>query len=54
MTISAGLDEGRRPVTTLTGQLMDQAALLGVLNTLYSYYQLPLLSVEFIAVDDIP
>ena len=54
MTISTGLDESRHPVTTLTGQLVDQAALLGVLNTLYNYYQLPLLSVECIAVDDIP
>jgi hypothetical protein len=33
------------PVTELTGQLMDQAALYGVLVTLYNL-GLPLLSVE--------
>lgn len=32
-------------VTTLEGQLIDQAALMGVLNTLYNY-QYALLSVE--------
>lgn len=32
-------------ITTLTGQLIDQAALMGVLNTLYDY-QYTLLSVE--------
>ncbi len=33
------------PVTTLWGRLLDQAALYGVLNTLYDL-RLPLLSVE--------
>jgi hypothetical protein len=28
--------------------LLDQAALLGVLTTLYDYYHSPLLSVEFL------
>jgi hypothetical protein len=33
-------------VTTLVGRLSDQAALMGVLDTLYNYYRCPLLSVE--------
>ena len=37
--------EGTRPVTTLTGPLADQAALLGVLNALYNWHY-PLLYVE--------
>jgi len=35
------------PVTTLAGLLIDQAALLGVLNTLYNW-RYPLLSVEYL------
>jgi len=35
-------------VTTLVGRLGDQAALMGVLDTLYNYYHCPLLSVEFL------
>ena len=35
------------PVTTLKGQLIDQAALLGVLNTLYNWHY-PLLAVEYL------
>ena len=34
-------------VTTLRGDLLDQAALAGVLNTLYNLH-LPLLSVEYL------
>jgi len=37
-----------RAITTLRGRLLDQAALYGVLNTLYDL-RLPLLSVECIA-----
>jgi len=37
-------------ITTLTGQLADQAALFGVLNALYNM-RMPLLKVEFISVD---
>ena len=37
--------EGKNPVTTLSGQLIDQAALFGVLNALYDL-RLPLLSVD--------
>lgn len=35
------------PVTTLTGPLSDQAALLGTLNALYDMHY-PLLSVEYL------
>ena len=38
----------RKPVASLQGPLLDQAALLGVLNTLYDLH-LPLLSVEYLA-----
>ena len=37
-------------ITTLTGQLADQAALFGVLNALYNM-RMPLLKVECISVD---
>jgi hypothetical protein len=47
MTITTN-QEDESLVTTLTGRLLDQAALLGVLNTLYDYYHAPLLSVEFL------
>ncbi len=35
----------KRPLTTLTGQVTDQAALMGILNHLYDL-QLPIVSVE--------
>lgn len=38
---------GRYAVTMLTGRLTDQAALFGVLNTLYDL-GLPLLSVDYL------
>jgi hypothetical protein len=38
-------DEGQWTVTTLSGQAVDQAALMGLLNSLYDL-GLPLLSVE--------
>ena len=47
MTITTDDREGEAPVTTLSGWLRDQAALLGVLNTLYDLH-LPLLSVEYL------
>ena len=37
-------------ITTLTGPLIDQAALLGVLNGLYTF-GLPLLSVECLSIE---
>jgi len=39
--------EAEYPVAILHGQLLDQAALLGVLSALYSLH-LPLVSVEYI------
>jgi hypothetical protein len=45
MTICRAMVEGESPVTTLEGELSDQAALAGVLNTLYDLH-LTLLSVK--------
>jgi hypothetical protein len=39
--------KGDSPVTTLSGELPDQAALQGVLNTLYNFHY-PLLSVRYL------
>jgi hypothetical protein len=44
MTIDLVREEARPPVTTLKGELSDQAALAGILNTLYELH-LPILSV---------
>ena len=52
MTITLTSEMDQPPVTTLTGSLQDQAALLGVLTTLYDLLRLPLLSVEYLADDD--
>jgi len=40
------------PVTTLMGRLIDQADLLGVLNTLYGMLRLPILLVECVSIGD--
>jgi hypothetical protein len=45
MAITVGPLEAEPPVSTLLGDLPDQAALAGVLSTLYELH-LPLLSVE--------
>ena len=45
MTITERSSEAEPSVTTLSGELADQAALAGVLNTLYELH-LPVLSVE--------
>ena len=45
MTITVRQATGQEPVTTLTGEVTDQAALLGMLNTLYDM-GFPLLKVE--------
>jgi hypothetical protein len=45
LTISLDTERGPHPVTTLTGELMDQAALAGVLDRLYNLL-MPLISVE--------
>ncbi len=39
--------EGAEPQSTLTGRVEDQAALFGVLNTLYDYCY-PLLDVKYV------
>jgi hypothetical protein len=45
MTLHLTTEEDRLPVTTLRGELSDQAALAGVLNTLFELH-LPILSVH--------
>jgi hypothetical protein len=45
MSICQAAAEGDVPVTTLEGELADQAALAGVINTLYELH-LPILLVE--------
>jgi hypothetical protein len=45
MTVIPSSQADVAPETTLTGRLLDQATLFGVLNTLYDLH-LPLLSVE--------
>jgi hypothetical protein len=47
MTIEVSEQEEGAREATLVGRLADQAALLGVLNTLYGLH-LPLLSVEYV------
>jgi hypothetical protein len=45
-----GGDPGRPPVTTVVGQVADQAALAGLLNLAYSL-GMPLLSVTYLGSD---
>ena len=45
MTITECPPQAESPVTTLLGELSDQAALAGVINTLYELH-LPLLTVK--------
>jgi hypothetical protein len=45
MSITVRQAASQQPVTTLTGEVIDQASLLGVLNTLYDM-GFPLLRVE--------
>ncbi len=47
MSICLALREGEPAVTVLEGELSDQAALAGVLNTLYEW-RLPVLSVQLL------
>ncbi len=47
MNISVETGTSERPITTLTGELLDQAALAGVLTLLYDL-GFPLLSVEYL------
>jgi hypothetical protein len=50
MTITTTTRDDRAPVTVLCGRLIDQAAVLGVLNALYGLL-LPLLSVECLEIE---
>jgi hypothetical protein len=45
LTVITKLDDSQRPVTTLIGELADQAMLLGVLNYIYDL-SLPLIEVQ--------
>ncbi len=49
MTIYPSPVDGDPPITTLQGELSDQAALTGVLNTLYEQ-RLPILSVILLCI----
>jgi len=50
MTITSSNQSGGGMVTTLSGSIIDQAALFGVLNALYEM-RLPLISVECLEVN---
>jgi hypothetical protein len=47
MSIHRQKSDDGEPVTTLEGELVDQAALAGVLNSIYELH-LPILSVEYV------
>jgi PAS domain S-box-containing protein len=51
MTIEIEAGSMKRPLTTLTGRVSDQAALQGMLSLLYDDMQLPLVSVEWLPED---
>jgi hypothetical protein len=51
MTVITALDDVQRPVTTLSGELVDQAMLLGVLNYIYDL-NLPLIEVQRLDKDE--
>jgi hypothetical protein len=51
LTITTSSQDDGPTVTTLRGQLLDQAALAGLLSALYNLH-LPLLSVEYLG--DVP
>jgi hypothetical protein len=48
MKIRSSLEQKNPPITTLEGEVSDQAALLGVLNSLYELH-LPIVSVVVMA-----
>jgi hypothetical protein len=50
LSITASSRGEQAPVTTLVGRVLDQAELLGVLNSLYELH-LPLLSVELLTIE---
>jgi hypothetical protein len=49
LTITCSSQEGKQTITTLSGSIIDQAALFGVLKALY-VMRLPLLSVEYMEI----
>ena len=51
MLINVSYELNKEGETVLTGRLSDQAALAGILNTLYELH-LPLLSVEYLNADE--
>jgi hypothetical protein len=51
LTVITKLDDSQRPVTTLIGELADQAMLLGVLNYIYDLC-LPLIQVQWLDKDE--
>ena len=51
MQITTDNPKAEAPLTTLTGNLRDQAQLAGVLNSLYELH-LPILSVEHIEMEE--
>jgi hypothetical protein len=52
MTITLAAQDGGRFVTSLEGELQDQAALAGVLNTIYELH-LPVLEVKRMAAEQL-
>ena len=50
LEIIPAVQEGKQGVTTLSGKIIDQAALFGVLKALYDM-RLPLLSVECLKIN---
>jgi hypothetical protein len=48
MNITTSGEADEASVSTLVGLLLDQAALMGVLTTLYDYYHCSLLSIEYL------
>jgi hypothetical protein len=51
MKVAGALDSEHRPLTTLTGEVKDQAMLMGVLNYVYDL-GMPLIAVEWLDADD--
>ena len=51
LTITSSSHSGRKDITTLSGVVIDQAALFGVLKALYDM-RLPLISVECLEVTE--
>jgi hypothetical protein len=47
MSLRTDYDEDHHPITILSGELIDQAALIGVIRSLYNL-RTPVLSVEYL------